>query len=359
MNLKHYALISTLILILVVGIAGSMAQDDSSVLVAISHSDELGSFLVDGNGMTLYTFTNDEAGISNCNDDCAASWPPFVVADGETLSSEGVSGVLNIIERADGSHQVAYNGSPLYYWVEDTTPGETNGHTLGDVWFVAATPDIGLGGNEELGSFLVDANGMTLYIFTNDEAGVSNCNDDCAVSWPPFTVESEGDLATQHGLLGEISVIERVDGSLQVAYNDMPLYYWAEDATPGDATGHTLGDVWFVAKPATLSAVEHEELGNILVDGNGMSLYTFTNDEAGVSNCNDDCAVSWPPYTVVEGEDIFGGNGVEGEIAVIERADGSLQVTYNNAPLYYWVEDIVPGDTNGHTLGDVWFAAQR
>lgn len=358
MILKHYVIILTLCILAMAGTTGSMAQDDNSISVTLGHNDELGSFLVDGNGMTLYIFTNDEAGVSNCNDDCVASWPPLLVEDDETLIGEGVSGVLNTIERADGSHQAAYNGSPLYHWIEDAAPGDTNGHTLGDVWFVAATPDIGVGGNEDLGSFLVDSNGMTLYVFTNDEAGVSNCNDDCATSWPPFTVASAEDLIPQNGLSGNLNVIERTDGSLQVAYNEMPLYYWAEDAVVGDANGHTLGGVWFVAKPATLSVVENEELGTILVDVNGMTLYTFANDEAGVSNCNDDCTIGWPPYTVVDGDDIFGGDGVDGEISVIERADDSLQVTYNGAPLYYWFEDSVPGHTNGHSVGDVWFAAQ-
>ena len=358
MNLKHYAIISTLLILLGIGIAGSMAQDDGSVTIALSHNDELGSFLVDGNGMTLYIFTNDEAGISNCNGDCAASWPPVLIADTEMPTNEGVPGMLNVIERTDGSRQVIYNGNPLYYWIEDAAPGDTNGHTLGDVWFAASTPTIGLSKNSELGSFLVDSQSMTLYIFTDDEAGVSNCNDDCATSWPPYTVENEDVLKSQHGLAGEYDVIERNDGSLQVTYNEMPLYYWVEDTAPGDTNGHTLGDVWFIAKPATLSIAENEALGEILVSDNGLTLYTFTNDGSGISNCNDDCAIGWPPLTIVEDEAVFGGQGVDGEVAFIERADGSLQVTYNGSPLYYWFEDVVPGDTNGHNVGDVWFAAQ-
>ncbi len=88
---------------------------------------------------------------------------------------------------------------------------------------------------------------MTLYIFTNDEAGagVSVCNDDCATNWPPFFV---ADAELPEGVPGELTVITRDDGTEQLAYNGMPLYYFAADAEPGDTTGHERGDVWYVAE---------------------------------------------------------------------------------------------------------------
>jgi len=51
------------------------------------------------------------------------------------------------------------------------------------------------------------------------------------------------------------------------------------------------------------------------------------------------------------------GTGVEGELATITREDGSLQVTYNGLPLYFWNEDGAPGDTTGQGVGDVWSVA--
>ena len=103
-----------------------------------------------------------------------------------------------------------------------------------------------VGETDELGQFLTDAEGMTLYIFSNDEmgSGVSVCNDDCAVNWPPFYAE---DASLPEGVPGELTTITRDDGSEQLAYNGMPLYYYIDDVAPGDTTGQGKGDVWWVA----------------------------------------------------------------------------------------------------------------
>jgi predicted lipoprotein with Yx(FWY)xxD motif len=105
---------------------------------------------------------------------------------------------------------------------------------------------VSVGGNADLGEFLVGPDGMTLYIFTNDEPGVSNCSGGCATNWPPLVLES-GDPVAGDGVTGELDVIMRDDGSTQVTYDGAPLYYWASDTAPGDATGHEVGGVWFVA----------------------------------------------------------------------------------------------------------------
>ncbi|NDJ63197.1 MAG: hypothetical protein GYB67_18905 [Chloroflexi bacterium] len=348
-----------LVLLLTVGFGGAaMAQDDMTFTVTLGGNDDLDTFFVDGEGMTLYLFTNDEPGVSNCTGGCLENWPPLTVADGEIPALDpAISGLLGFLTMEDGSRHVTYNGMPLYYWVNDEAPGDATGHEVGDVWFVVTMPYVGLGGNDELGEFLVGENGFTLYTFANDEPGVSNCVDNCAANWPPLTVVGEEELTVQPGLAGEFSLIERTDGTLQVTLNDEPLYFWVNDSQPGDSTGHLVGDVWFAATLPTMVVAESEEFGEILVGANGMTLYTFANDEAGVSNCVDGCAANWPPLTIAEGAEAVAGEGIEGEIAAIERADGTLQITYNGEPLYYWVRDVIPGDTTGHNVGDVWFVA--
>jgi len=100
----------------------------------------------------------------------------------------------------------------------------------------------------ELGPYFTDRDGMTLYLFTKDtEAGVSVCNGDCATAWPPFA--SEEPLTLPQGVDGELTTITREDGSTQIAYNGIPLYYWAQDAVAGDVTGQGVGDVWFMVAP--------------------------------------------------------------------------------------------------------------
>jgi predicted lipoprotein with Yx(FWY)xxD motif len=107
-----------------------------------------------------------------------------------------------------------------------------------------------IGYNEELGAFLVGANGLTLYLFTKDEEGESTCYDQCADAWPPLLVEEGESPSAGPDVDGDlVLIIKRTDGTLQVSYNGMPLYFFAGDESPGDANGHTSGDVWFVIEP--------------------------------------------------------------------------------------------------------------
>ncbi|HEX2030142.1 MAG TPA: hypothetical protein VHL78_01890 [Actinomycetota bacterium] len=100
----------------------------------------------------------------------------------------------------------------------------------------------------DLGTILTDAEGQTLYVFLNDSAGESTCYDDCAQAWP--ALETEGDPQAGAGVDASLlGTTERQDGALQVTYNEMPLYYFADDAEPGDTNGQGIGDVWFVVSP--------------------------------------------------------------------------------------------------------------
>lgn len=96
-----------------------------------------------------------------------------------------------------------------------------------------------------LGAVLTNADGRTLYIFTNDTAGKSVCNDSCATAWPPVLADAAPTVA---GATGEFSLVTRDDGRKQVAFNGKPLYTYAGDQKAGDATGEGVGGVWFAAK---------------------------------------------------------------------------------------------------------------
>jgi predicted lipoprotein with Yx(FWY)xxD motif len=106
----------------------------------------------------------------------------------------------------------------------------------------------------EVGTFgqaLVDAEGRTLYLFTNDtqNSGTSSCTGDCLVNWPPLL--TDGDPVAGEGvddsMLGTITL---PDGTTQVTYNGWPLYYYHEDTAAGDANGQGVGGVWFLVTPA-------------------------------------------------------------------------------------------------------------
>jgi predicted lipoprotein with Yx(FWY)xxD motif len=102
-------------------------------------------------------------------------------------------------------------------------------------------------GESDLGDILVDANGMTLYVYDNDTTpGTSNCNDECATAWPPLIVT--GTPTYGPGLDASMfSTVTRDDGSTQLAVNDHPLYLWAADQAPGDTTGQGVNGFYVVA----------------------------------------------------------------------------------------------------------------
>jgi predicted lipoprotein with Yx(FWY)xxD motif len=96
------------------------------------------------------------------------------------------------------------------------------------------------------------------------------------------------------------------------------------------------------------------QLGKILVDSKGMVLYLYSRDEKGVSNCYDQCEVRWPILRPGSGEPT-GSADIDGKLGVIDRKDGTKQVTYNDIPLYYWYQDEKAGDTKGQAVGGVWW----
>jgi predicted lipoprotein with Yx(FWY)xxD motif len=86
----------------------------------------------DAKGMTLYTFDKDEAGKTNCYDKCAVAWPPFMAA-----ADAKPEGEWTIVDRTDGTKMWAYDGKPLYTYVDDKKAGDMTGEGKGGVWHVA------------------------------------------------------------------------------------------------------------------------------------------------------------------------------------------------------------------------------
>ncbi|MCH8989298.1 MAG: CHRD domain-containing protein [Chloroflexi bacterium] len=337
--------------------------------VEVSSQGSLGRHLVDADGMTLYLFTKDERNVSNCSGGCAGAWPPLM-ADGDPSAGEDLDAKrLATFQREDGSSQVTYNGKPLYYFAKDEKPGDTLGQDRGNVWFLVS-PDggpirtsaaVNATVNGSFGTVLTDTSGNSLYLFTKDERNVTNCAGGCARAWPPLlTVE---DPVAGEGLAeSRISTISRGDGAKQVTYNGWPLYYFAKDEKPGDTMGQDVGGVWFVVTTdggavytnAPVNASQNGELGVILMDAAGRSLYLFTKDNPNVSNCYGGCALAWPPLITVE--DPAPGEGVSAaRIGTAARQDGSKQVTFDGNPLYYFAKDEKPGDSKGQDVGGVWF----
>jgi predicted lipoprotein with Yx(FWY)xxD motif len=110
-------------------------------------------------------------------------------------------------------------------------------------------------------------------------------------------------------------------------------------------------------RPFALVIAQSGPHGPYLTDGSGMALYTFDNDST-VSACNGECIATWPPFIVATGETAKPAAGVTGAISTGERADGSLQVAYKGALLYFYSGDVAAGDTKGDGVGGVWHLAK-
>lgn len=109
---------------------------------------------------------------------------------------------------------------------------------------------------------------------------------------------------------------------------------------------------------ATVMLREAGDLGPVLTDGEGRTLYLFEADKDEKSTCNDACAKAWPPLTT-SGEPKAGEKADAKLLGTTKRDDGSTQVTYNGHPLYYFQSDKKPGDTTGHDVegfGAEWYA---
>lgn len=105
---------------------------------------------------------------------------------------------------------------------------------------------------------------------------------------------------------------------------------------------------------ATINIATDPKLGQILVDGNGMTLYMFTKDGPDQSTCSGKCFTSWPPLNTQGHPNL--GPGVDASlIGTTKATDGSEMVTYNKMPLYDFFKDKKPGDTAGQGSNNVWY----
>lgn len=104
-------------------------------------------------------------------------------------------------------------------------------------------------------------------------------------------------------------------------------------------------------------ALANSNLGKILVDGKGRTLYLFEADQGTASTCDGACASAWPPLTTA-GRPIAGSGVSASKLATAKRSDGTTAVTYNGHPLYTFAGDSAPGQATGQGsdgFGAEWY----
>jgi predicted lipoprotein with Yx(FWY)xxD motif len=139
-----------------------------------------------------------------------------------------------------------------------TTGGETMATTATSAAETMATtgsvapvsgPFVQVAESDEYGQILVDAECRTLYVFSQDVDGEPTCFDDCAANWPPLLATDAAVPPLADELDPSVfSIVEHPDGS-QLKVGDWPLYYFANDAAPGDVNGQGVGGFWWVVGP--------------------------------------------------------------------------------------------------------------
>ena len=220
-----------------------------------------------------------------------------------------------------------------------------------------------------VGTVITTQDGRSLYFFAPDVNGSSNCNGNCAVTWPSFFKDSPG-LAT--GLAPtDFSTITRADGSKQTTYKGWPLYTFRNDAAAGDVKGENVGNNWSVAKPDymvlraagqlvgndgknyTADFKEGTGTTTYIADDRGVSLYTLSIDKQNTNTFTRSDFSNNAIWPIVEP------NALKEVPSFLNKADfgvinvfGRSQVTFRGWPLYYFgADNKVRASTKGVSAG--------
>ncbi|MGK3203875.1 SCO0930 family lipoprotein [Amycolatopsis sp. MEPSY49] len=245
-------------------LSASTVQASSGVQAQLVTStvEGLGAVLTDAAGHTLYRYTKDSAKPSRaaCADTCAQAWPPLL-SDSPALAAGVDAQLVGLVTRPDGRKQVTVAGWPVYTYAKDTGAGVALGQNVSADW-AAITPagekaeasaptTLGATDIDGLGPVLTDQAGRTLYLFTKDGqgSGQSTCDGTCAKTWPPLLVDGRITVAPaiDTGLVGRLT---RADGRNQVTVGGWPVYTYAKDGAPGEATGHGAANTWYAVEPS-------------------------------------------------------------------------------------------------------------
>jgi predicted lipoprotein with Yx(FWY)xxD motif len=377
--------------------ARTTATSASGATVITTEHTKFGTVLVTGTGESLYAFSGDNfpfaptglqldctsLNVAASGTPCTTAWPPLtatsVVAKGGVLRHE-----LGTVTR-NGVTQVTYFGKPLYGFADDKAPKDVNGEDVAafdGTWYLTR-PDGRPAVENPSVTTEASPNGIvlssptasgtrTLYLLTSDTPRSSVCTaaGGCDALWPPLLTNGPVRAGTgaSRGLIG---AIRRSDGTLQVTYRGHPVYFFALDLAAGAAAGETNGEhiedpapvdgVWYTVLPngrpePGTATIQSESSGgrNILADAGAVNgaistLYAFSADAPTQSHCAGQCARIWPPV-LTQSAPAAAGKASGSLLGVIQRADGTFQVTYDGHPLYYFAHALDSGtEGNGVT----------
>lgn len=336
--------------LLLVSLAGSRAEPAAPAGITTRNVGD-GWIFGDARGMTLYVNDRDkQPGKSACIAECAREWlPALASADAKPV------GDWSVIMRDDGVKQWAFGGKPLYTYVQDAAPGDVGGDgvgyflTLAHVLFqpMATPPGITVHATA-VGRALADARGMTLYNFDRDTPISAACNGACVEIWSPLMAPSIANA------VGDWLPIARDDGTRQWAYKGRPLYTYARDANPGDTGGDGANPAWHAAivRPAPGippgMTMQSADVGRVVADGRGLTIYTMTESPLRAKFCDDAClGANWRPVLATSDAHSLPG------WSLVARGGGAKQWAYKGKLLFTFAQDAEPGDIRGDRFGNM------
>jgi predicted lipoprotein with Yx(FWY)xxD motif len=346
-----------------------------AAVVVTTTTSRFGRVLVTGSRMSLYLFTGDGFPRIACTalnkapdgTKCTVAWPPLL-ATGRLVARGGVRQAgLGTVTR-NHVKQVTYFGHPLYRFIGDGAAGRMNGQNFpafNGQWYLDLTsgrPAIGVASvmteRSRIGTVLAGRTALgrrTLYTLSFDTPNKTTCTGACAALWPPLLTSGRAKAGpgVSQRLIG---TLRRPDGTFQVTYHGHPVYMFSFDlgagAPPGLTNGEYLIDpaasgVWYTVTPrgtpdpgTTTVGSEPSAGANILAITAGLThatatLYAFSIDTRTMSKCTGTCAQFWPPVLTTRG--VKAGRGVNQHmLGTLRRADGTIQVSYNGHPLYFF-----------------------
>lgn len=160
------------------------------------------------------------------------------------LATWGVAGLLLLSACGSGGASAGGSGGSGGSTGSPAAAGSGSGRA-------AASGHVGVGGTTA-GRVMVDPQGMTMYAFAADSRGHSTCSGSCATYWPPVPGKDASRGATRQ-VTAKLGTIKRADGSSQLTVNGYPMYTYAGDSGPGQATGqgkNLSGGLWWVVSPS-------------------------------------------------------------------------------------------------------------
>lgn len=379
--------------ILIPAATGALAQGASGSVTVTSQQTSYGIALFTGDGKALYMLSYDTRGTatapahSSCTGRCAAAWPPLLAPSPSAV--HGAGGVnaagLGTMQRPDGSYQVTYYGWPLYMFVGDKAAGQTNGENvaafngLWNLLTLAGQPEPGVATvmlessaeGQVLATPTAFSTYRSLYNLTTDPPNASTCFDSCARFWWPLLTAGQPVAGAGVNPAG-LGTIARPDGTLQVTYFGTPVYLFAFDLGPGAKSGLTNGEdnvdqfsngIWYLVSSGGVSAPAPATVGSStspfgsILSWNKNPLYMFSGDSSASSACTGLCARTWTPLITGAAPQAAAGSGVDqAALGTLQRADGTMQVTYHGHPLYTFALDFAGTDGQGITAfgGTSW-----